>query len=506
MKRNITLVVYALLTCTIALGQKQVEVSPYAGFSTGIGDYVKNGFAIGLSGDYFFSPQFGLGFDINQQKNDFTNPADYSRLTNAIPESPFTITSNQSEKWSNLSLSLGPVYRIDMNLVQIDIFAKSGISIVKNPMANDEIEEIEYQDKADLFSMSSTESTLAFGITSGIRVAYKLNEQFKMFLTSQYVYSAAKVQYQTRQVEPAFYSESEGETFSPTLAIFDTEMEDKTTGISHLNINLGITYSLPTSFKMNRASRKNKEEEKYIDKSSIIFMRVDETLLRQTNTQMANNTTKEADRARVGERKVADRSVVEDRARVGDRKVADRSVVEDRASVGDRKIADRSVVADRARVGDRKVADRSVVKDRARVGDRKVTNRSVVEDRARVGDRYLDQNQSDDVRVQTDAALNKKAEPTSDLDTRIVSIKNKQSSHISSGKYRLTAPVVANDAKTDDIEFTWTVNNVTAKSKEKLSGETIDFVFQKGAVYAISITSTKDNKKLDSNKVKVICD
>ena len=110
--------------------KQTLEIKPYAGFSQPIGSYSKfskTGGVVGFSADYFITPNFGLGMDLNTQFNGFKHPFDFSRIPETVQwyvtdttspyyglvVEPVNLFESQSGSWTTTTLSFGPTYRMN---------------------------------------------------------------------------------------------------------------------------------------------------------------------------------------------------------------------------------------------------------------------------------------------------------------------------------------------------------------------------------------------------------
>lgn len=237
MKVKYILSVFLILVLYKIQAQEKLKISPYAGINQTTGkfkDFTKStGFDYGISLDYVISKKVSFGLDVNQQNNDFKNPFDYTR----IPENNFySLTSFETGTWNTTTIGVGPTYSFGSNKFLIDIYSKAGVSIVKTP------------NSADIFNFNGVETEIfklaeqnktSFGITSGIRFNYSLNDKLSIYLNPQYVYSSAKIQYSYRDINPSFIDTE----FNPGLLV-EQPLETKEVNPSYLNLNFGLTFKL----------------------------------------------------------------------------------------------------------------------------------------------------------------------------------------------------------------------------------------------------------------------
>lgn len=234
-----------VLCCVFLSAQKtninNFEISPYAGLSSPLGnlnDFAKSGFTWGLSSDYFFGKYFGVGFDINQQINDYKNsPFDFSR----IPTDPsYSISNYENGIWQNTTIGIGPVLRLGNEKLSADIYSKAGISIVNTPQYESYFNFSGMQ--RSLLYLNNPERINSFGLILGIRLNYQISDNLSLFINPLYVYSAAKVDYTYQNFDNAF-QEIQGQTiFNPETLIEQPEISEQIQ-LSNFNLNFGLRFT-----------------------------------------------------------------------------------------------------------------------------------------------------------------------------------------------------------------------------------------------------------------------
>lgn len=300
MKRIITIPVFLFILCLVnfkSYGQQTLELKPYAGTSMPLGEFQKFskiGVSSGLSGDYFFTPNFGLGFDVNHQLNGFKSPYDFSRIPADNPmdtSDTWEVVNTQKGSFSSTSFSIGPSFRFGFGptyrgtpskkkkTVQDDGFgptyrplsankddgfgptyrifalsfnAKVGANLLSTPTVNYVFNRNnalgQFSQKQDLFVMDK-QNVVSLMVTSGIRFNYNVNEKLSLFVNPQYTYTTAKVNYTYTDIEPAWVTNIHGdEEFSSGMLIDQEEQTDQFK-TSYFNVNAGLSFNIGTKKK-----------------------------------------------------------------------------------------------------------------------------------------------------------------------------------------------------------------------------------------------------------------
>lgn len=242
---------FTILSCYVSFSQnndeKQWQIVPYLGLSTTQSDFKdlsENGFVLGLSLDKYLSSKFALGLDINYQANDFKNSIDYS----SIP-STFGVLSNDVNKWSTATISLGPTYKIGGEKFNLELFLKGGLSMVKVPAQSTTFSGggVQYLNILEL----KEESKSSFGITSGVRLNYAISNSLSFFVNPQYVLSASEIGFFHKDIT------TEG-VANPDLLVQDGGQLCYVKP-SYLNVNAGL--------KFNLGGKPNKIEEENVNRN-----------------------------------------------------------------------------------------------------------------------------------------------------------------------------------------------------------------------------------------------
>ena len=228
--KRIVLITLLFMMSSIVFSQnKELQVKPYVGFSSPIGDFKNfsnNGFVFGFSMDKYLGKAFALGLDFNVQSNGFKNPYDFSVITN-----PYTVAETSSGNWSTSTITFGPTYRIGSTKFNAEIYSKAGMSYTKSPNYDAVLSDGSFS--KSIFNLPEQKRT-SFGLTSGIRFNYKISSRLSLFLNPQYVYSSSKVEYCNCGLN---------NLDNPDL-IVDQEPIKETISPSFLNLNAGLTWSL----------------------------------------------------------------------------------------------------------------------------------------------------------------------------------------------------------------------------------------------------------------------
>ncbi|VAW26828.1 hypothetical protein MNBD_BACTEROID04-872, partial [hydrothermal vent metagenome] len=107
--------------------------------------------------------------------------------------------------------------------------------------------------------------------------------------------------------------------------------------------------------------------------------------------------------------------------------------------------------------------------------------------------------------VQITTEGNNKVNPSTNLDTRFLKVKNYQTIQIVKSKFQLTAPLLINTDQTKLINYNWTVKNNKQNKEDTFTGKTINYNFDISGTYEIEITPAVNNKKLNSYHITIIC-
>jgi len=107
--------------------------------------------------------------------------------------------------------------------------------------------------------------------------------------------------------------------------------------------------------------------------------------------------------------------------------------------------------------------------------------------------------------VQITTEGNNKVNPSTNLDTRFLKVKNYQTIQIVKSKFQLTAPLLINTDQTKLINYNWTVKNKAQNKEDKFTGKTINYNFDVSGTYEIEITPAVNNKNLNSYHITIIC-
>jgi len=246
MKKRWLLLCITILLCSNNLlsqarASKTLQFLPYAGLSSPQGDFKKlsdNGSVFGLSIDKYLSSKFALGLDINYQLTAFKNKIDYS-----IIPSPSVVKTLENGTWSNATLTFGPTYSFGNQKFNTEIYTKAGVSFVKSPSSTTTLSHPAFQD-FDIFDLKEQQVT-SFGLTSGIRFNYSINEKIALFINPQYVISGAEINYYYKDPTIAYFPGIDGadDYYDPGVLLENPGIE-AVVKPSYFNLNFGVKISL----------------------------------------------------------------------------------------------------------------------------------------------------------------------------------------------------------------------------------------------------------------------
>lgn len=212
--------------------EKPFQIIPYIGLSSPQGDFkdfADNGSVFGVTIDKYISNKFALGFDINFQSNGFKNPFDFSSIS-----SPNSVVNSSDGKWNATTFTFGPTYKLGSSKFNAEIYSKFGLLYIKSAEAKSVF--VHAGGTKTIFELPEQKRS-GFGVTSGIRLNYKVSKKLSLFVNSQYVYSSAEVEYCDCGVEG----------LSNPDDILDSQPIKKTFKPSYLNVNAGLTFNLGTT-------------------------------------------------------------------------------------------------------------------------------------------------------------------------------------------------------------------------------------------------------------------
>lgn len=211
------------------VSQKDFQIVPYIGINLPQGnlkDFSKNGAVFGVSIDKYLNSNLALGIDYNFQSNDFSNSFDFSSIS-----APYSILNSTTGKWNASIITFGPTYRLGTSKFNAEIFAKLGLLYLKTPQAESVFQ---YSDGTKtIFNLPAQERS-GFGVTSGIRLNYRISKNLSLFLNPQYVYGSAKVEYCDCGLD---------NLENPEL-IIDQDPIKETISPSYFNVNAGLTFTI----------------------------------------------------------------------------------------------------------------------------------------------------------------------------------------------------------------------------------------------------------------------
>jgi hypothetical protein len=164
-----------------------VEVMVAAGISSASSNFSDNSYAddgsfFELSSTYYFS-KIGLGVSLGS----FSNPTE-GNLLDFANEASYPIELN-SEKWKTSYYSIGPSYRTNFGDMEATIFGRAGIMSVK-PISlggNFVSENADAPTSIPVYNFSTNKTSNVGFYNAGIRLGYKLNPRFGLYITANYL-------------------------------------------------------------------------------------------------------------------------------------------------------------------------------------------------------------------------------------------------------------------------------------------------------------------------------
>ncbi len=211
----------------------------------------------------------------------------------------------------------------------------------------------------------------------------------------------------------------------------------------------------------------NKNQQGYTKESAMIFVKVDETSLRNSNTKIPNNKLVQDNDKRMS------KSTSQDKARTlrtADKRYSD--------------IRDERVKARALRTADKRYSEKI---SGHRVRDKENTIQI-------------------DKPVQITTEENNKVNPSNNLSTRFLKAQNNETIQISKSKFQLTAPLLISNNQNELIVYNWAVKNKIKNKVAKFTGKTINYDFDVSGTYEIEIIPVINNKNLNPFHVNIICD
>ncbi|MDD3723001.1 MAG: HU family DNA-binding protein [Lutibacter sp.] len=203
----------------------------------------------------------------------------------------------------------------------------------------------------------------------------------------------------------------------------------------------------------------DKNQQGYTKESAMIFVKVDETSLRNSNTKIPKDQLIQENDKRMSES-----------AKARTLRTADKRYSEKRD--------------ERAKVRTLRTADKRY---RETIRDKENTIQN-------------------DKPVQITTEENNTVNPSNNLDTRFLKAQNYETIQISKSKFQLTAPLLIDKDQNEIIVYNWTVKNKIKNKVAKFTGKTINYDFDDSGTYEIEIIPVINNKNLNPFHINIICD
>ncbi|GGK43641.1 MULTISPECIES: hypothetical protein [Flavobacteriaceae] len=195
--KKLSILIFFVFT-TIGYSQKKVtepdqnkmslvEVMVAAGISSATSTFSDNSYAADgsffeVSSTYYFS-KIGLGISLGS----FSNPTE-GNLLKFANEASYPIELN-SEKWKTSYYGIGPSYRTNFGDIEATIFGRAGIMSVKPILleGNFNVENADAATTIPVYNFSTNETSNVGFYNAGIRLGYKLNPNFGLYITANYM-------------------------------------------------------------------------------------------------------------------------------------------------------------------------------------------------------------------------------------------------------------------------------------------------------------------------------
>lgn len=225
----------------ITMARPAFSLGFYSGSSHPIGDFndfATTGIDFGLGLDYQLGKVWGLGLDINHQRNNFEMPSRFSPLE-FTEDVNYTLRSESQGKWTSTSFGFGPWWLIQPGGPSSDnffikLYATPGVSFVKSPEASISLSQGELS--GDIFTMKQ-QNKVAVNFRTGAQFNFKLKKNLTFFINPQYVYTSAKVDYSYSELQ---YDNTGA--FSAQRTLLEPKRQEASLRPGYLNFNMGITY------------------------------------------------------------------------------------------------------------------------------------------------------------------------------------------------------------------------------------------------------------------------
>ena len=171
------------------------ELKPYGGVNLPQGnfkDFANNGFNAGIALYKYFGKRFGLGLDLNYQSFGFS----YQSTLETLPLN--SVSQSAQNNWSTFSILAGPTYKIGSSKFNTEVYAKGGLLSI-TPPAQSATFSSDGNENLPLLSLNDDTIT-GFGLSTGIRLNYKISDRISLFVNPQYQFSGQQVEYFHRPI------------------------------------------------------------------------------------------------------------------------------------------------------------------------------------------------------------------------------------------------------------------------------------------------------------------
>jgi hypothetical protein len=185
-------------------------------------DIARTGLNIGAEYVYYTNKHLGLGVSVRHQYNEFG----YLDFQNDAQ------TTASQNNYSNTSIAIGPTYSFTKNRFQMDLFAKAGVALLKNP--DNRITEVGIGNTLVFSSDAANDSSSSAYIEGGLRFNYYFRRSVQVFFSPVYGTTLGK---------PLAYSIRDD---SSTAPIRPNVL--KTINVSNLMFNIGIKIALTKEY------------------------------------------------------------------------------------------------------------------------------------------------------------------------------------------------------------------------------------------------------------------
>lgn len=189
--------------------QENLKLDVQGGFSNPLGDYkmpigrAQGGYFTGVSLDYYFLERimgFGIDARFTQHRH---SPLDTLLVDNATLYSKY---STQDSRFRYMGVFVGPTFQSYIGNLGIELYVKGGVVNQQMPVHDRHL--LFYIDSHPInehvFSTGHPERSTAFGVVSGFRINYKVNNWLGIFMMGDYQDHFTGKGYEMQNLQPQF--------------------------------------------------------------------------------------------------------------------------------------------------------------------------------------------------------------------------------------------------------------------------------------------------------------